>query len=180
MKFPTFYYIWISFTAVTLYIRRHHRTPWWGCGGRRCAMKNCMKSFLFCLWNGKMRFEWENSIIGNMLQRIETFSHKENYFLFLFFSLYFVTDFICFEWDFPFLIRFLFSIQIQWQQFHNYYTDEERRGRFFVKRCYFRLKFHTIIIVFVYCWVKSYTLWIHSTNIVVYMCRKFNEINESR
>lgn len=71
------------------------------------------------VWN---HLEWENEIwmengiIGNMLQRIETFSHKENYFLSSFF-LYFVTDFICFEWDFPFLIRFLFSFKYNGNNF---------------------------------------------------------------
>lgn len=100
------------------------------------------------VWN---HLEWENkiwmenSIIGNMLQRIETFSHKENYFFFFF---VFCDGFHLLWMRFSFFDSFSVSIQIQWQQFHNYYTEERRGGRVLcVKICCFRqniLKFNNI------------------------------------
>lgn len=89
----------------------------------------------------------ENNIIGNMLQSYWDFFRIKKI-IFFFFSLYFVTDFICFEWRFSFFDSFSVSIQIQWQQFHNYYTEERRRRRrFFVKICCFRLNFNEIFCI---------------------------------
>lgn len=85
------------------------------------------------VWN---RGEWENeiwmenSIIGSMEQRIENFSHKENYFLFFFCTLWRIS----FALNEIFLFWFVFCLcSNTMEQFHNYYRGW-KCGRFFVRK----------------------------------------------
>lgn len=115
------------------------------------------------VWN---HLEWENEIwmengiIGNMLQRIETFSHKENYFLSFFFFV-FCDGFHLLWMRFSFFDSLSVFIQIQWQQFHNNYSTEERRGRFFVWKC---MLFSADILLLDVDGVQTYIFLISSTS----------------